>query len=221
MNRAIVWITVIVGLAFYSQQSAPEPSHPDVSSAISTTSTTTVTRPTTSLTGLLPKVDEPVRITIIGDSLMVGTAQHWSPMGGHIQIGIDADNGRPLRKAKALIARTVARTDAYVIALGTNDCAGELSDEAIRSRIASAFTMGQAKPMLILTLGESGSIRDCAVRFNKVARQLADSIPGLELADWEAVIHDHPEWYGTKGDGIHLTPGGYKARARWLKHKLD
>ena len=160
-----------------------------------------------------------MRVTIIGDSLTVGAVEYWQTPTG-MEVKIDAKTGRSLRQSQSLIKQTADATDAYIVALGTNDCAARLDDAALNSLIISSFTAGQAKPMILLTLGESGKIHDCAVRFNAAARRLADNIPGLELADWQAVIRDHPEWYGAIGDGIHLTHGGYKARAAWLRSQL-
>lgn len=213
MNRAIVWIVVIVGLVYFTQQ--PNPENAEALPATSTT-VTVPEDPTTPLTSILPPQDEPRRVVIIGDSLTVGISPHWPSNGNNLRVDINARGGRPLHGANSIISETVAETDAYVLALGTNDCMSNPDEDQIRNLIISALNTSQAKPALLLTLGENGQIRDCATRFNAVAKRLVATIPSLELGDWQAHIQNHSEWYGSNGDGIHLTPAGYKARAEWL-----
>lgn len=210
MNRAIIWIAVIVALVYYTQQ-------PDAVEDGSTQGSTTVAEDTlTPLTSMLPPQDGPTRLVVIGDSLTVGISPYWPSNGDSLRVDIDAANGRPLHKANAIVKQNIERTDAFVLALGTNDCMSELGDDEIRNLIIASLNTSEAKPVLLLTLGENGAIRECAKRFNAVAKRLAASIPSLELGDWQAIIRNHPEWYGSRGDGIHLTPDGYKARAEWL-----
>jgi len=210
MNRAIIWIVVIVALVYYTQQ-------PEAAEQSSNQPATTVAEDTlTPLTSMLPPQDKPTRVVVIGDSLTVGMSPFWPSNGDKLRVDIDATNGRPLHNANAIVKQSVGRTDAYVMALGTNDCMSNPDEDEIRNLIISSLNTSEAKPVILLTLGESGAIRDCAKRFNAVAKRLAANIPSLELGDWQAYIHDHPEWYGETGDGIHLTPDGYKARAEWL-----
>lgn len=213
MNRAIIWIVVIVGLVYFTQQ--PDP---DSAEALPATTSTVAPPedPTTPLASMLPPQDGPRRVVIIGDSLTMGISPHWPSNGNGLRVDIDARGGRPLHQVNRIVSDTVEQTDAYVLALGTNDCMSNPNEDQIRNLIISALNTSQAKPVLLLTLGENGKIRDCAARFNAVAKRLAASIPSLELGDWQALAHNHPEWYGASGDGIHLTPSGYMARAEWL-----
>ncbi len=210
MNRAIIWIAVIVALVYFTQQ-------PEATEEGSAQPQTTVAEDTfTPLTSMLPPQDEPTRVLVIGDSLTVGISPFWPSNGDKLRVDIDAANGRPLHNANAIVKQNVERTDAYVMALGTNDCMGNPGEDEIRNLIIASLNTSEAKPVILLTLGENGVIRDCAKRFNAVAKRLAASIPSLELGDWQAIILNHPEWYGETGDGIHLTLDGYKARAEWL-----
>jgi lysophospholipase L1-like esterase len=218
MNRAIIWIVLIVALVYFTQQPETE----GAQAAPAPSSTVAVPEdPTTPLSSMLPPTNSVRRVLIIGDSLTVGTSPHWPSNGESLRVDINAKEGRPLQQVNRIVADTVEHTDAYVLALGTNDCMGNPDEDQIRDLIISALNTSQAKPVLLLTLGERGEIQDCAARFNSVAKRLAASIPSLELGDWQALAGDHTEWYGANGDGIHLTPSGYKARAEWLNSLIS
>jgi len=170
-----------------------------------------------SKTPQLPPMEalRPRTITMIGDSLSRVTARHLTSDTNTVW-HVDALGGRPLSVAKPLVASSAPTTDVFVIALGTNDCASEVSDDKLKERIYTTLSVTEGKPTSFLTLGENGPIKGCAERFNRLLRELAGSIPTLTVLDWQAVIREHPEWYGGQGDGIHLIPSAYAARASWL-----
>lgn len=165
------------------------------------------------------EVQRPRTITMIGDSLSLVTARHIVSDSDTLW-HVDALGGRPLTVAKPLITSSVPTTDVFVIALGTNDCAGNVNDKQLKERIYTTLSVTEGKPTSFLTLGENGPIKACAERFNRLLRELAGSIPALTVLDWQAVIQNHPEWYGGQGDGIHLIPDAYAARASWLQQQF-
>lgn len=165
------------------------------------------------------EAQRPRTVTMIGDSLSRVTARHLVSDANTVW-RVDAVGGRPLAVAKPLVANSAPTTDVFVIALGTNDCASDVSDKQLQERIYTTLSVTEGKPTSFLTLGENGPIKACATRFNQLLRELAGSIPALTVLDWQAVIREHPEWYGGQGDGIHLTPSAYAARASWLQEQF-
>lgn len=213
MNKAVIWIALVLGLTYITHH--PKSTH---HYDHATTKTTTTLDHDTDLAD--PKGQSldtaHKRVVVIGDSLTVGMTPYWPTDSVALQANFDAQIGRPLRSAQSIVARYDLAADSYVLALGTNDCMTELNEQQIRALINATTKPIRYKPVLVLTLGEHGPIRSCAQRFNAVLRQLSNSSQNLKLGDWQALARDHPEWYGAKGDGIHLTGQGYQARAMWL-----
>ncbi len=218
MNRAIIWIVIVLGIAYVTQEE--QTVHSEQLFGENTTTIVPVenTAPTTNA----PPTNHSVRrVTVIGDSLTLGARDFLqSPNNPTLRIVVDAKKGRSLSQSSEIVQKIANQTDLLVIALGTNDCASDLGSNQINQLVWSSLGATQEKPVILLTLGENGPIKNCAIRFNQVAKSQAATTPHLRIVDWQAVVQGHPEWYGSNGDGIHLTPAGYKGRAEWLLSQI-
>lgn len=218
-NKAIFWIIGIalaLAAAGNSQQSANSasvetmPGNPSAAAQLAEFGA--------SKTPIIPADTTPTprRIVVIGDSLAEGTAQYMPATTPGFSWQTDAKVGRPMLNVGPLVARYEPQADAFVIALGTNDCVGSVTDKELERRIFTVLGKVLGAPTAFVTVGENGPVAACAVRLNKLLKQIAGVVPKAYVLDWQAQAANHPEWYGVRGDGIHLTPAGYKARAIWM-----
>lgn len=222
-NKAVVWIgcMAIVLAAVNAQHASPtasaKPDHQGSSAAAQ------LAEFGASKTPVIPAdtAPGPRRIIVIGDSLAEGTAQFMPTATPGFSWQTDAKVGRPMLNVGPLVAHYEPQADAFVIALGTNDCVGSVTDKELERRIFTILGKVLGAPTAFVTVGENGPIAACAVRLNKLLKQIAGVVPKAYVLDWQAQAANHPEWYGAKGDGIHLTPAGYKARAIWMTESFN
>jgi peptidoglycan/LPS O-acetylase OafA/YrhL len=153
-----------------------------------------------------PNTAAAVRVTAIGDSVMLGAANTLAPTIGNIEV--DAEVGRQVSTAIDIL-RTYRDADrlgeVLVVHMGNN----------------GTFSAGQFDEMM----GVLADVRRVVFVNLKVSRNwegsnntvLAEGVtryPNAVLADWHAASVDRPDFFWD--DGIHLRPEGAQAYAQLI-----
>ena len=106
------------------------------------------------------------------------------------------------------------RADAVIVALGSNDVAIETKEAVYELIIRDLMTTIGDVPVTWLTVNrrDTPAIAKRSIVFNQVLARLAPEYPNLVLEDWYSSIAKRSKWMAW--DKVHLTPSGYKARAK-------
>ena len=164
-------------------------------------------------------------IGLIGDSVLMGVdpwiagdlaAVGWGPIHYWAGTGTRVPADNPLG------ASTVMRTwraqgfdpAVWIIGVGADDV----------GFVGSSVAASEAD--IDLMLDEIGPDRDVVMatiqhynvlweaNWNQALRNVAARRPQLHVVEWQAEADQHPSWWG--GDGVHLSPTGYRARSQVL-----
>jgi hypothetical protein len=159
-----------------------------------------------------PSASAPRKLTMIGDSLAVGTQSILPTLLPGWNVTTNAQTGRPLATGMQILAGTqVSGRTALAFSLFTNDDPTHVSqlDSAVRTSVQRAGPRGCAIWATIVRPPVNGVSYAAA---NKRLNQLANPLPTLRVVPWAAAIAAHPSWVG--GDGVHATSTGYRQRAQ-------
>ena len=106
------------------------------------------------------------------------------------------------------------KADAVIVALGSNDVAIETKKVVYEIVIRDLLTTIGNVPVTWLTVNrrDTPAIAKRSVLFNQVLVRIAPEYPNLVLEDWYSSIAKRPKWMAW--DKVHLTPMGYRARAK-------
>ena len=106
------------------------------------------------------------------------------------------------------------KADAVIVALGNNDVAIETKKAVYELVIRDLLTTIGNVPVTWLTVNrrDTPAIAKRSVLFNQVLVRIAPEYPNLVLEDWYSSIAKRPKWMAW--DKVHLTPMGYRARAK-------
>ena len=106
------------------------------------------------------------------------------------------------------------KADAVIVALGSNDVAIETKEAVYELIIRDLMTTIGDVPVTWLTVNrrDTPAIAKRSILFNQVLVRLAPEYPNLVLEDWYSKIAKRTKWMAW--DKVHLTPSGYKARAK-------
>ncbi|MGA0144143.1 MAG: GDSL-type esterase/lipase family protein [Ilumatobacteraceae bacterium] len=106
------------------------------------------------------------------------------------------------------------RADAVIVALGSNDVAIETKAAVYELIIRDLMSTIGDVPVTWLTVNrrDTPAIAKRSILFNQVLARLAPEYPNLVLEDWYSTIAKRSKWMAW--DKVHLTPRGYKARAK-------
>ena len=106
------------------------------------------------------------------------------------------------------------RADAVIVALGSNDVAIETKEAVYELIIRDLMSTIGEVPVTWLTVNrrDTPAIAKRSIVFNQVLARLAPEYPNLVLEDWYSTIAKRSKWMAW--DKVHLTPSGYKARAK-------
>lgn len=147
----------------------------------------------------------PVRVTAIGDSVMLAAASELALAIGDIEI--DAEVGRVVSTAIDILRarRDTGRLgDVVLVHIGNN----------------SPFTPGQFDEMMQVLADVSRVVvvnltvpRDWEGPNNAVLAKGVTHYPNAVLVDWHAASVDHPQFFQ---DGVHLRPEGALAYAQLI-----
>ena len=148
----------------------------------------------------------------VGDSLSVGAApflaQHLRGyrIEGRRRVGL-----RSPEAAQLVGGSRVPLPRVLVVSAGTNDDPREVSAfaESVSAVLASA---GRARCVVWPTIVRPPISGFTYARLNQALARAAARRPNLVLVDWVGMVRRHPAWL--RGDGVHASSAGYRARAR-------
>jgi hypothetical protein len=211
-------VLVAVGLA--NGQPAPIPPGLDAKAAAAQTSVTTTPLPSTPATtapGSAPTTPtappNPAipRVTLIGDSVMVGAANALQQALGPVRI--DAAVDRQFGTAIDILAAIKASgqlSDTVVVHMGTNGVITQGHMDAIMN------ILKDRKRVVFLNLKVP---RRWEQIDNDVLAANVAKYPNMKLIDWHSIGNAHPEYFYQ--DGIHLNPTGQRAYAALVQQQTS
>ena len=161
-----------------------------------------------------PTGDDPVRVGLVGDSIMLGaepqltealTAAGFTPV-------VDAQESRSTSQGADHVRFLAASgMDAIVVMLGAND-AGD--PQTYRNRVKEVVAAADGVPRIYwMTIPET---RDYYPAANQIVAEELAARPGGAVLDWNSVLADGL----TSGDGMHLKPQGATAMAGFVALNL-
>ncbi len=172
-----------------------------------------------------PTVRPAGAIGLIGDSVLMGVdpwiatdlaAAGWGPFHYWAGTGTRVPADNPLGASTVLRQWRAAGFDpaVWIIGVGADDVgfvgssvgASEAEIELMLSEI------GPARDVVMPTIQHQNAVWEA--NWNQALRNVAARRPALHVVEWQAEADQHPSWWG--GDGVHLSPTGYKARSQIL-----
>jgi peptidoglycan/LPS O-acetylase OafA/YrhL len=155
---------------------------------------------------------EPLRVTLIGDSVLKGAEGAVVLELGSETI-VDATVNRQFKDTNEVVADLRARGelgDAVVIHLGTNGAfSGASWDEAMSA-------LGDVERVYVLT---SFVPRRWESTVNAAIASGIERWPRVEIIDYKSFGEAHPEYYNS--DGVHLNARGQAAYAEFIHRALN
>jgi hypothetical protein len=170
---------------------------------------------TTFLSTGAPAQSPALRISMFGDSVMLGARDQLLAQFAGQPVTVDAVEDRSLLGAVELLRQAgPALGDVVVLDLGYNDS----SDPAVfRGRIDDAMAaLAGVRHVLWLNQHDWGPGR---AGMNDELAAAASRYANLEVVDWNAEVSAHPD--DVYGDAIHLTPAGQVAMAALVRRHYD
>lgn len=149
-------------------------------------------------------VTEPLSVTMVGDSVMLGASP--SILGMLPDCVIDAKVSRQVIQADGVLdaleqQNTLRQT--VVIALGTNGPFSVAKGQELINRLGSGRTI-----YWVTAYGRDLRWQEDS---NATIRQLAETNENVHIIDWAQAVSGHAEWLCS--DGIHLNAAGRDAYA--------
>lgn len=186
------------------------------SNAASIASRTQAGRPAAAVTSIESAAqDNAIKksVYIVGDSLTVGVKPYldsrYEQNGGFELVGVDATQGiSAMTAVKQSLDKKIARdADVWVVALGTNFGGGkeEFSD-AVRYTVKKS----DGKPIYWINVRNDDNIGNQNA-VNRVLEKMSGTYSNLSIVDYNGSSRKQKGIMA--GDGIHLTPDGYKWRS--------
>jgi hypothetical protein len=211
---------VLVAVGLVNAQPARIPPGLDTQAAAARTSGTTLpTVPTTTVTvpgaapttPTAPPTPGVPRVTLVGDSVMVGAATAIEQALGPVRI--DAALNRQFGTAIELLTsfkNAGQLSDTVVVHMGTN---GVITQDQMNAMME---VLKDRKRVVFLNLKvprrwEQGD--------NDVLASTVAKFPNAVLIDWHNIGNAHPEYFYE--DGIHLRPDGARAYAELIRQQTD
>lgn len=159
---------------------------------------------------------------MVGDSLTVGALGFGNFLRRSAAAGltatVDAKVGRFTPTGAQIVAGRAASgrlEPTVVVALGTNDMSGLVTDSRLDALIDQVLrATGPDRRVIWVNLRLRATAR--AQRFNDALVRMARRHPNLQIADWAV----HPGSALLAGDGVHLTTEGYRQRAQFMVDEL-
>jgi len=142
-------------------------------------------------------------VTVIGDSVMVGTAAGLKELLPGILV--DAEVGRQMYQAPDVIKqlKSQGKLRQYVVLeLGTN---GPFTEEQLKKVLD---LLGSDRRIILVNTRVP---RPWEAQVNQTLAKVAADYPNAKLVDWYSASSGHDEYFYQ--DGVHLNPEGIKAYA--------
>lgn len=149
-------------------------------------------------------VEEPLSVTMVGDSVMLGAAP--SILGIQPDCVIDAKVSRQVIQADSVIdslEKQDSLRQTVVIALGTNGTFSTAKGQELINRLGSGRTI-----YWVTVYGRDLGWQEDS---NATIRKLAEDNENVHIIDWSQAASGHAEWFCA--DGIHLSVEGRAAYA--------
>lgn len=149
-------------------------------------------------------VEEPLSVTMVGDSVMLGAAP--SILGILPDCVIDAKVSRQVIQADSVIdslEKQDSLRQTVVIALGTNGTFSTAKGQELINRLGSGRTI-----YWVTVYGRDLGWQEDS---NATIRKLAEDNENVHIIDWSQAASGHAEWFCA--DGIHLSVEGRAAYA--------
>lgn len=149
-------------------------------------------------------VEEPMSVTMIGDSVMLGAAS--SILGMLPDCVIDAKVSRQVIQADSVIdslEKQDSLRQTVVIGLGTNGTFSTAAGQELIDRLGSGRTI-----YWVTVYGRDLAWQEDS---NATIRKLAEDNENVHIIDWSQAASEHAEWLCS--DGIHLNVEGRSAYA--------
>jgi GDSL-like lipase/acylhydrolase family protein len=157
--------------------------------------------------GVLPR-----RAFVEGDSLAEGTAPYLGRSLPRWSLREDVDVSRHAQEGVALLrAKGAALEPVVVLQLGTNDDPRFVSSFRALVREAMAVA-GPARCVIWVNIVRPPAVGASYHGYNEVLVSVAARHPNLRIVDWVGMVRRNPWWLAP--DGVHVSVGGYAARAR-------
>ena len=149
-------------------------------------------------------IEEPLSVTMLGDSVMLGAAP--SILGMLPDCVIDAKVSRQVIQADSVIdslEKQDSLRQTVVIALGTNGTFSTATGQELINRLGSDRTI-----YWVTVYGRDLRWQEDS---NATIRKLAEDNENVHIIDWAQAASGHVEWFCA--DGIHLSVEGRAAYA--------
>ena len=157
--------------------------------------------------GVLPR-----RAFVQGDSLGEGTAPYLGSSLPRWRLREDVDVSRHVQEGVDLIrAQGSALEPVVVVQLGTNDDPRFVS--GFRSLVDEALAAaGPDRCVIWVNIVRPPAVGASYDGYNRVLAATAAGNANFRVVDWVRMVRLHPWWLAP--DGVHVSIGGYRARAR-------
>ncbi|MFN8017941.1 MAG: acyltransferase family protein [Acidimicrobiales bacterium] len=179
--------------------------------ATTTTGATTSTRPGETTTTVAGKVPDDGRVTLVGDSVMLGSAPDILATLGTRAI-VDAKVSRQAAELPPIIRQLGLEGrlgSTVVVQVGIN---GTVTEEELRDIAAAA-------PGRRLFIINPRVPRSWQQENLDTVKRVVPKLPRATIIDWYKVSAKHMDWF--LNDGVHLTPEGRQAYADMIKRAVD
>jgi lysophospholipase L1-like esterase len=149
---------------------------------------------------------------VSGDSLAVGMLPFLRDALAGWQISSSVETSRTTAFGIARLRERARSLPPYlVVSLGTNDDSRAVG--AFRGAIEETLSIaGPNRCVIWFNIVRPPFGGTSYAGLNRVLDEQAAGHPNLVVVDWASVIQDQPQWLAP--DRVHLTPDGYRARAR-------
>ena len=163
------------------------------------------------------RASSPPVVLLVGDSLMLGAQSHGDLSARLRRAGVVpvvvARNGLSTGRSAPVIqqARRKQRIDLVVVALGTNDAMVGHVGAAFGRSLADVLAVTGRVPVLWVDVHATAFARD-ARSVNAQLKKAARRSSTMRLLTWSEAPGADSLIY----DGVHLTPRGYRLRAKFI-----
>jgi hypothetical protein len=164
-------------------------------------------------------------IGLIGDSVLMGVdpwiagdlaAVGWGPIHYWAGTGTRVPADNPLGASTVLRQWRAQGFDpaVWIIGVGADDVGFVGSSVAASEAEIDMMLdeMGSDRDVVMATIQHYNAVWEA--NWNQALRNVAARRPQLHVVEWQAEADQHPSWWG--GDGVHLSPTGYRARSQVL-----
>ncbi len=172
-----------------------------------------------------PTVRPAGAIGLIGDSVLMGVdpwiasdlaGAGWGPFHYWAGTGTRVPADNPLGASTVLRQWRAGGFDppVWIIGVGADDVGFVGSSVAASEADIDLMLaeIGPGRDVVMATIQHQNPVWEA--NWNRALRNVAARNPALHVVEWQAEADQHPGWWG--GDGVHLSPTGYRARSQAL-----